>query len=156
GLLAQQRQQARDRERLVRWAEVLSDSFRLISSSASLQYILDELARVSCETPADLSAIRLLSADRRTLEYRALPHRDGAHAEQLRAALTSSPMPADLGETASVLETGKSLLVPRVEMEDVLRAYAGTPFGDYVARHPVSSAMVVPLASRGSVFGVVT
>src|SRR5262249_48897499 len=32
--------------------------------------------------------------------------------------------------------------------------YAGTPFGDYVARFPISTMLAVPLTSRGTIFGV--
>jgi PAS domain S-box-containing protein len=155
-LLAQQRAEVRERAKMTRWAEVLGEAFRLLSSHESLPRILDELARISCETPADISAIRVLSPDRRSLEYRAVYHRDPAQAESLRAALADRAMPADLGETARVLEEGISLLLPVVDMEKILRAYGGTPFGEYVRHHPVSTVMVVPLRSRGSVFGVVT
>jgi len=156
GVLARQVAEARDREKITRWADVLGDAFRLIVSNASLKHILDELARVSCETPADFSAIRVLSADRRSLEFRALHHRVPGQGELLHEALAERSMPANLSDTAHVLETGESLLLPTVDMERVLRNYAGTPFGDYVARFPVSTVMVVPLRSRGSVFGVVT
>jgi PAS domain S-box-containing protein len=64
-------------------------------------------------------------------------------------------MPADLGETARVLESGHSLLLPAVDLEKVRRTYANTPFGDYIERFPISTVMVVPLGSRGSIFGVV-
>jgi PAS domain S-box-containing protein len=146
---------AHDVARLSRWASVLSDSFRLILSPASLKRNLDELARVSCETPADFSAIRVLSADRQSLEYRALYHRDPVQGELLRAALDGRTMSATLGETAGVIETGKSLLLPTVDMAKVLRVYAGTPFGEYAARFPFSTVMGVALRSRGTVFGVV-
>jgi PAS domain S-box-containing protein len=155
-LLARQRWEARGREKRARWADVLSEAFRLISSHAPLNHILDELARVSCETPADFSAIRLLTADGRSLEFRAVHHRDPAQAELLRAALAQRTMPADLGETAHVLQTGRSLLVGTVEVDRLLRAYEGTPFGDYAARFPPRTVMVVPLRSRSSVFGVVS
>jgi PAS domain S-box-containing protein len=155
-VLARQGAEARDREKMARWTEVLGDAFRLISSLDSLPRILDELARISCETPADFSAIRVLSADRRSLEYRAVYHRDPAQAEILRATLAERAMPAGLGDTARVLESGNGLLVPSMNMERLQQMYAGTPFGDYITRFPVSSAMVVPLRSGGTVFGVVT
>ena len=129
----------------------------MIASPAwSLKRILDELARVSCELPADMSAIRVLSADGRSLEYRGLHHRNPAQAKILRSVLEERAMPANLGETARVLEDGAGLRLPTVDMEKLLRTYAGTPFGDYVARFPVTTVMVVPLRSRGSIFGVVT
>src|SRR5580765_5131767 len=112
GLLARQVAEARDREKITRWADVLGDAFRLICSNASLKHILDELARVSCETPADFSAIRVLSADRRSLEFRALHHRVPGQGELLHEALAERSMPADLSDTARVLETGESLLLP--------------------------------------------
>jgi GAF domain-containing protein len=121
-----------------------------------LKPILDELARVSCETPADLCAIRVLSGDGHWLEFRALHHRDPVQAELLRAALEERSMAACLGATAQVIEKGESLLLPAVDMDSLRRTYAGTPFGDYIERFPVSTVMVVPLRSRGSVFGVVT
>jgi PAS domain S-box-containing protein len=155
-LLVQQQVDARERERARRWADVLNDAFRLSSSRASLKRILDELARVSCETAADFSTIRVLTADRRSLELRALHHRDPEQGELLRATLEYRAMPANLGEMARVLESGESLLLPAIDRESLLRAYAGTPFGDHVARFPVSTVMVVPLASRGTVYGVVT
>ena len=155
-LLAQAQAEARDRAKMSRWTDALSDSFRLIFSPASLQHILDELARISCETPADFSAIRVLSADRQSLEYRGLHHRDPVQGEFLRGALASRSMPANLGETARVIETGESLLLPTIDMKSVMRIYEGTPFGDYAARFPLGTVMVVPLTSRGSVFGVVT
>ena len=151
-----QREADRDREKKARWAEALSDAFRLIASPASLKHILDELARVSCETPADFSAIRVLSDGGQSLDFRGLYHRDRAQGEILRSALEKRAMPANLGRTARVLESGMSLLVPEVDMEELLRAYAGTPFGDYVARFPLRTIMVVPLRARGTVFGVVT
>jgi PAS domain S-box-containing protein len=155
-LLAQTQADAHARAKMTRWADALSASFRLIFSPASLQQILDELARVSCETPADFSAIRVLSADRQSLEYRGLHHRDPAQGEFLRQALASRSMPASLGETARVIETGESLLLPTIDMKSIMRIYEGTPFGDYAARFPLGTVMVVPLTSRGSVFGVVT
>jgi PAS domain S-box-containing protein len=155
-LLAQHRDDVREREKVTRWADGLSDAFQLVSSRAALGHILDEMARLSCDVPADYCGIRVLSADRRWLEFRALHHRDPVQGERLRAVLQHCPMPASAGETARVLETGKSLLTPMVDMEAVLRTTAGTPLGDYLARHPVSSAMTVPLVSRGSIFGVVT
>jgi PAS domain S-box-containing protein len=155
-LLAQQRAVAHEQEKFARWADVLNDAFHLIFSRGSLEHILDELARVSCELPADFSAIRVLSADRQSLEFRALHHRQPVKGELLRAALAKGPMAAGLGGTAQVLESGKSFIWPRIDMDQLLRAYAGTPFGDFMAQNPVSTAMVVPLVSRGAVFGVVT
>jgi len=155
-LLARQQADAREREKLTRWADGLSDGFRLVFSRASLEHMFEELARLACEVPADFSAIRVLSPDRQWLEYRALHHRQPVQGELLRAALQDGAMPASLGGTASVLASGKSLLVPVMDMDKLLRDYAGTRFGDYVARFPVSTAMVVPLVSRGAVYGVVT
>src|SRR3954452_17435126 len=97
-----------EKEKLLRWADVLKDAFRLIFSRASLEHILDELARGSCQVPADFSAIRLLTPDRQALEYRALHHRDPAQADFLRAALQGRALAVDLGGTAQVMETGKS------------------------------------------------
>ncbi len=155
-LVKQQRTAIHDREKMARWAEVLGDAFRVVSSSASLTQIIDELSRVSCETPADFSAIRVLSADRRMLEFRGLHHRDPVQRDILRAVLGDRPIPADMGATGDVLATGKSFLWPVVDMPKLLRTYTGTSFGEYIARFPVSSVMVVPLASRGAVFGVVS
>ena len=155
-VVAQEVDRSREREKVARRADVLSDAFRLVFSHASLKPILEELARVSCETPADLSAIRVLSGDGRSLEFRAVHHRDPLQAELLRAALEERSMAASLGATARVIETGESLLLPTVDMESLRRIYAGTPFGEYVDRFPVSTVMVVPLRTRGSVFGVVT
>lgn len=153
-LLAQQRSAESDRAKKARWADALGEAFRLSTSRASLSRILDELARVSCETPADYAAIRVFSADRRSLEFRALYHRDPERRDGLRAALAESSTPAMLGDTARVLETGESVLVPTVDMDRLSRCYAGTSFGDYIARFPVSSVVLVPLSSRGSIFGV--
>jgi PAS domain S-box-containing protein len=153
----QRRKADHERRRMARWASALGDTYRLIASPAwSLKRILDELARVSCELPADLSAIRVLSADGRSLEYHGLYHRDPVQAEALRSALEGRAMPANLGETARVLQDGAGLRFSAVNMEKVLRVYEGTPFGDYLAQFPVATAMVVPLRSRGSIFGVVT
>ncbi len=153
----ERRKADRDRRRMTRWASALGDTYRLIASPAwSLKRILDELARVSCELPADLSAIRVLSADGRSLEYHGLHHRNPGQAETLRNALEGRAMPATLGETARVLADGAGLRLAVVDMEKVLGMYEGTPFGDYVARFPVTTVMVVPLRSRGAIFGVVT
>ena len=154
-LSARQREADRDRAKMAHWADALSDAFQLIASPASLDRILDELARVSCEAPADFSAIRVLSADGQSLEFRGLHHRDPAQGEALRSALQARAMPATLGDTARILESGTSLLLPKVDMATLLRTYAGTPFGDYVARFPISTVIGVPLRSKGSVFGVV-
>jgi PAS domain S-box-containing protein len=154
-LLMHQRAAVRDREKLAHRARVLSDSVRLISSGASLQQILDELARVSCETPADLSGIRVLSADRRMLECRALYHRDPVLRAHLEEAMSHGAMPAHLGYNGQVLETGESLLLPVVDMDMLLRSYAGTPFGEYLAHFPISTVMIVPLRSRGTLLGAV-
>jgi PAS domain S-box-containing protein len=97
----------------------------------------------------------VLSADGRSLEYRALYHRDREQGDLLRAALEGRVMPANLGETAQVIATGRSLLLPVVDMDKLLRVYAGTPFGDYAARFPLRTVMAVALRSRGTVFGVV-
>jgi PAS domain S-box-containing protein len=155
GRLLVQRAETRDVARMARWATALGESFRLILSPSSLEGTLNELARVSCETPADFSAIRVLSADGRSLEFRALHHRDPEKRDLLHAALGGRVMPANLGETAMVVETGKSLLLPTVDMAKVLRVYAGTPFGDYATSCPVSTVMSVALRSGGKVFGVV-
>jgi PAS domain S-box-containing protein len=155
-LLAQVQADRHAQVRSTRWAAALSDSFRLIFSRASLGHILDELARLSCETPADFSAIRVLSADRQSLEFRGLHHRLPEQGELLRQALADRSMPANLGDTFRVIETGKSLLLPTIDMPSLIQIYRGTPFGDYAARFPLSTVMIVPLASRGSVFGVVT
>jgi PAS domain-containing protein len=154
GVLLVQRMEARDVARMARWASVLSDSFRLVLSPASLERTLDELARVSCETPADFSAICALSADGQLLEYRAVHHCNPAQVVGLRVALEGRTMSSKLGGIGCVVETGKSLLLPTVDMERVLRTYAGTPFGDYATRVPVSTVMAVALRSRGTVFGV--
>ena len=120
----QRRRADHERRRMARWASALGDTYRLIASPAwSLKRILNELARVSCELPADLSAIRVLSADGRSLEYHGLYHRDPAQAEALRSALEGRSMPANLGETARVLEDGAGLRLSAVDMAKVLRAY---------------------------------
>jgi PAS domain S-box-containing protein len=155
GRLLAQRVETRDVARMARWARVLGESFRLILSPASLERTLDELARVSCETPADFSAIRVLSADGQTLQFRAVHHRDPAQRQRFHAALDGRVMPARLGDTATVIETGKSLLLPRVDMAKIMRMYAGTPFGEYAACYPVSTVMSVALRSRSKVFGLV-
>jgi PAS domain S-box-containing protein len=141
-----------------RWADALRDAFRLIASptSGSLDRILDELARVSCEAPADFSAIRVLTDGGESLQYRGLYHRDPAQGEVLRCMLEGRKMSAHLGRTARVLREGASLLLPTVDMDQLLSIYAGTPFGEYAARFPLSTVMVVPLHMRGTVFGVVT
>jgi PAS domain S-box-containing protein len=155
-LRVQQREADRDREKRARWADALSEAFRLIASPASLASILDELARVSCQVPADFSAIRVLCDGGQSLRFRGLYHRDPSQGELLRCVLAERVMPASLGQTARVLENGKSLLLPRVDMDRLLRDYAGTPFGEYAARFPLKTVMVVPLRTRGEVFGVVT
>lgn len=154
-LHTRQRQADCDREKRVMWAEALCDAYRLIESPASLDSILDDLARVSCEIPADYSAIRVLSDDGKSLQFRGLHHRNPAQGKVLRTALAGRSMPADLWRTAHVLENGKSLLLPEVEMGELLRTYAGTPFGEYVARFPLCTVMAVALRSRGRVIGVV-
>jgi PAS domain S-box-containing protein len=143
------------RHTVERWQVALRDAFRLIAMPASSpERILDELARVSCEVPADFSAIRVLSPDRRVLEYRGLHHRDPVEEEDLRWHLEGQATPAELGLTARVLETGISLLLPEVDMDRVRRVYAGTPFAAYIAERRMSTVMVVPLRSQGAVFGV--
>ena len=153
----EQRKADHHRRKMARWASALGDTYRLIASPAwSLKRILDELARVSCELPADLSAIRVLSADGRSLEYHGLHHRDPAQAKTLRSALEGRAMPATLGDTARVLDEGAGLRLTAADMEKILSVHEGTPFGDYVAQFPVTTVMVVPLRSRGSIFGAVT
>jgi hypothetical protein len=79
-----------------------------------------ELARVSCETPADLSAIRVLSADRQSLVCRALHHGDPAQGDVVRAMLKDRAISASLGDSARVLESGKSEVARRVQPAIVL------------------------------------
>jgi PAS domain S-box-containing protein len=155
-LRARQRDADLEREKRARWAAALGDAFRLITAPTSLTQILDELARVCCETPADYSAIRLLSEDGALLEVGGLHHRDPAQKTCLRSALAATVMPANVGETGRVLESGTSLLMATVEMGPVLRAYAGTAFAEFIAKTPVTTAMIVPLRARGSIFGVLT
>jgi two-component system CheB/CheR fusion protein len=155
-LRARQRDADREREKRARWAAALGDAFRSTMPPASLTNVLDELARVCCETPAEYGAIRLLSEDRMSLTLGGLHHRDPMQEATLRSALSTSVMPAMVGETGHVLEIGTSMLLPKVEMGPVMRAYGGTAFGEFVEKSPVTTAMIVPLRARGAIFGVLS
>jgi PAS domain S-box-containing protein len=139
-----------------RWAKALGDAYRLIAGPVSLDGILDDLARVSCETPCDFSAIRVLSEDGKSLVFRGVHHRDPEQLARIRGGFDGHAMPAMIGHTAGVLVSGTSLLVREVDHEQLRRDCTGTAVAAYVEQFPPSTAMIVPLRMRGAVCGVVT
>jgi signal transduction histidine kinase len=85
----------------------------------------------------------------------ALHHPDPVAQSEMAGLLNAAPLQVGQGMTGRVAATGESILVPQVDMEELL---PGVPadYHPFLRRHPVSALICAPLRTRSRVIGTVT
>jgi len=116
---------------------------RLRSVAAALSTALD-------------SAVNVALIERDDLLHLTAVHHPVPEAHDLLVALApSSPLRIGEGMTGKIAATGESVLVPRVEAQDIADR-APAPYRAFLERYPVYAMIGVPLRVHGRIIGTVT
>jgi PAS domain S-box-containing protein len=138
---------ARDRN------QVVADASRLFGESRfDLEELLDKLCEVVVTSVADGAYVQRLSEDGSRVESLAARHRDPGQAAVLREMAALSPSASE-GLAGRVLRSGKPIMVPRVDPDEVRRAVA-PDYRGHVDRLSIGSCIMVPMRLRQSSVGV--
>jgi two-component system, cell cycle sensor histidine kinase and response regulator CckA len=142
-------------ERANRRLLALAETMRaLAETTADYPRLLDTIAERTVRYICDGCAIVLVSDDGVWLRPAAVHHRDERATRDARALLGAAPARVDgPGQAAKVVRTGKSVLVPRVELE-ALREIIAPQYLALVTRLDIRSLLYVPLRRDGRVPGV--
>jgi PAS domain S-box-containing protein len=138
-------------------AQFLADASRLLASSLDYEVTLAHVAEAAVPRIADTCAVDIVEPDGTLGELVAVAGRHAGEVRRVKAMRrerTASSRPSTGVE--QVLRTGRPELVPRVEDEH-LRALTSDPeMLAFLRGLELDSWLIVPLESRGEVFGAVT
>jgi PAS domain S-box-containing protein len=133
--------------------EALAEASRVFAEGLDYEATLTTIARRLAELIGDGVLIRVISPDGAWLLPVAVWHPDPARLVQRRRLLVQSPQRVGEGITASVLETGRSLLVPALTTGFVHERMKHE-YWPYL--EGVTSMLIAPLQQRHQVFGHIT
>ncbi|MEO7730742.1 MAG: PAS domain S-box protein [Kofleriaceae bacterium] len=144
-------------ERSAARLEVLSTTaHEFAASSGNIDALLELVARRLAEIIGEGCAVRLISADGHWLEpSSSFYHRDPAHVSVARQMLGTERQRVGEGMAGRVAATGIALLVPVLDAEQLSTVMAPA-FRPMLSRVGVSSALAIPLRSRGRTIGAIS
>jgi PAS domain S-box-containing protein len=150
-------QQARGAaEQAAQQASLLAEASRLLATSGESATTLSALARLSAGALADWCEIDLVD-DEGTLRRVAVVHTDPACESQARALRARPVSGADMPEAVGLaLASGHAEILAEVSDVERRRLVRGEEHGRLVDALGLLSMMIVPLASRGQVLGILT
>jgi len=139
--------------------EILSTTgheFAAASGDTDTQRLLGLVARRLGEVIGDGCAVRLISDDGAWLEpSRSFYHRDLASRDLANRVLATERQRVGEGLAGRVAATGEPVLIPRIDTEQLLAATA-PQFGAMLRQLGVTSALAIPLRSRGRTIGAIS
>ncbi len=137
-----------------RW-EFLARASAVLGSSLDYAETLRLLANLFVPSLADWCSVDVADGDG-TIRRLAVAHADPSKREIVEQAATYPPDPTGRHPRTRVLTTGRSLLMPQVNDEDLAQG-AGNPEHLRALRAlAYRSAMIVPLLARGQILGAFT
>ncbi|NMB90527.1 MAG: PAS domain S-box protein [Chloroflexi bacterium] len=116
------------------------------------QPMLDTIVRRIAELMGDASILHLLSEDGEWLMPAAVYHVDPQIYEILSRLIEASPTRASEELTGIVIQTGHSLLVPEVNLEEI-RARVRPEFWPAIERYHLESILITPIRTRDILLG---
>jgi len=126
------------------------------AASGNIDALLELVARRLGEIIGEGCAVRLISADGQWLEpSSSFYHRDSEHVQLARQMLGSERQRVGEGMAGQVAQTGVALLVPVLD-PDRLAAVMAPAFRAMLRQVGVSSALAIPLRSRGRTIGAIS
>ena len=136
-----------------RWRCLTEVSQALAEATQSLEAVLDLVVRRAVELLGDGCGVFLASDDEAWLEPAAIHHQSPEGLMALRAGFAAQPyrVAADDPLSQSFRE-GRSFLFAEFASEELEEAKP--EYGEFFARFPVRSLLVVPLRARGRTIGV--
>ena len=154
-LLADARRERAEGKRVSDRLQSLVSSARAFSEATDdYAALLDVVARRLGELVGDSCSIRVVTEDGEWLEASGgAYHRDPELLAATRAALASRRQRIGEGVAGRVAASGKPLLIPSIEPA-AFAASSEPPYREFLERLAVTSALVVPLVSRGKVIAV--
>jgi PAS domain S-box-containing protein len=135
--------------------QALADTMRALAGrTTDYQRVLDTVAERSVHYVCDGCLIALVSEDGLWMRLAAAHHRDEPSMRVARALLEAAPIRVDgSGQAPKVVRTGKAVLVPHVEPEDLVDVVQ-PQYVDLVRQLGIHSFLFVPLRGDGRVLGV--
>jgi PAS domain S-box-containing protein len=134
---------------------LLSHASRIfVDAKFDLAERVDEIARELATVLDSSVGLSLLEGDRRlhaSSVYHPLPEAQQA----LRAVAAAAPMEVGEGITGSVVETGKSVIIPATD-PGAVAARAAPAYRAFLEQYPIYAMLCAPLRARGRVIGAVT
>ena len=155
-LLADARRERTEGKRIADRLQSLVESAREFSEATDdLAALLEVVARRLGELVGDMCAIRAVTADGEWLEASGgVFHRDPELLAATRTVLLSSRQRVGEGVSGRVAATGKAVLTAVIEPA-AFTASSEPQYRPFLERLSVTSAITLPLVSRGKVVGVV-
>jgi PAS domain S-box-containing protein len=136
--------------------EFASRASELLEAPPDSVDMLDQVAGLAVPDMADLCVVDLLEPDG-TLKGVVVRSADPGHAEALRMQRGLAPLdPAGEHPVAVVARTGRALLLPEMQAEDLRRYATSADHLELMLRLRYRSAIVVPLSARGRTLGVLS
>src|SRR5215207_1731117 len=118
--------------------------------------MLEQVAGLAVPDMADLCIVDLLEPDG-TLKGVVARSADPGHAEALRMQRALAPLdPHGPHPVATVARTGRAVVLPEMEDEDLRRYASSSDHLELMLRLRYRSAIVVPLSARGRTLGVLS
>ncbi|MBI3977155.1 MAG: response regulator [Chloroflexi bacterium] len=151
-LLAREEAARAEAEAQRRFALLAGASQAFAEASPDLQAVLDAVTRLVTELADDACVLRLLSEDGQRLTPAAVAHPDAETLAEWRDLLAANPQRPDEGISGRVMQSGRPLLVPVVQ-PDQLRGVAKAEYWSFFERAGPSSIVIVPLRARGRAIG---
>lgn len=143
------------RRRAERDLELLAEASHALAVSLDVRATLERLAELAVPWLGDWCSVDLLDEDGTWLAARW--HRDPDRRAQAEAlAARYPPRAAALGTIAAALRRGEVLHARAVRPEELAAAVGSEEAGRALAGLGIRSAVVVPLAARGTTFGALT
>lgn len=132
--------------------QLLADASRAFAEAGTdYQAVLEQVARTTAEILSDNCAVRLLSDE--WINTAIVYDRNPEVAEWMRTFVNAVPLRSDdLSLSGRVIRTAQPVLVPKVNLEDLLAA-AKPEFWPLLKSLNLHSMMVVPMRVRGRVIG---
>jgi signal transduction histidine kinase/uncharacterized protein YigA (DUF484 family) len=125
----------------------------LAEAGLDLPAVLDVIARKVSEVIGDGCVLQLLAEDGAFLEPVTIHHPEPEARWLLAGTVHARRQRLGEGLHGGVVSTGRAVLLPDVDPEEVRSRGSLPEYGPYLERYGPQSLLVVPLAAKGRVFG---
>lgn len=152
---AQVRARRREAQARTRLAILADSSRRFTEANLDPAQVVHAMCHDIAHHVHDSCAVSLIDESGTVLRlaeaWNAVPEAE----HSMRAILQDLPIPVGETSVGQVAATGRSVLVPRVDIE-ALKASVRPEYRAYLERFPIGSLLVVPLRARDRILGTVT